>query len=1462
MSVHVRKIRRRMEAIAAKGRDFDLREHAKDVQVERGSRRREQSDSSVRKEEIIGRDGAKSAMLKFLLDSAAEERIPVLSICGEGGVGKTALARCLYKDDMVNKHFDLRVWVCVRHLCDLKMVLQRITESATKEGADDIELEQLQNQLMELIRGKRYLLVLDDVMSQSHEQWGRLKSLLMGGAEGSQILITTRLQSVAHSMGTTPPYFLRALSENSSLDLLMRMACKDEEETRDSVIGRQIVKKCGGIPLAIRTIGSILFSMETAAEWLHFEHEIPEVSADFYGIISHLKLSYEHLPSHLKQCFVFCSLFPEDCVIDKLMLTSLWMAQGFIRPTDNVDWDMEDIAHEYFMDLLRRNFFYDCIEDEFGNVTSCKMHGILNTLARIVAENEYSQGIDQTWSLDVERIRHVSWGSTLDLKLGLPTTLLRAKHLRTFIKTDQIETSRCETHMGEKALREFISSFKFLRALDWHNSGIEKLPSSICKLKHLTFLDLSENRGIIRLPDSMTRLRSLQVLKLNMCYNLIALPRDIKKLVDLRQLEISGCSALSQMPHGLGQLTLLHTLTDFLLPGNYSCPKNCCGLGELNKLSSLRGSLRIEVKGEIEDAVAESNATNLKEKDSLVSLVLVFAGKQNLNLRSLEIKGYGGTRFPSWMSHMPKLVNLRLFHCAGCKSLPPLGELTSLKRSEIGDLPIVKYPESDLHTLSSLPNLSTLRIWECPNLEWIPPLLHFKELKPPTFPLEPLQTLDVINLLEIKDDEVGVRIVGIHGTSGIGKTTLAKAVYDRLSSCFDSCSFLARIGETTQNVGGIQFVQTKLICDVLEQDGDVTSFEGGIKIFKDVFCTIKVLIVVDDVEEQSHLDDLVGDQLDLFGPGSRIIVTLENGGILQTCVSRGLARMYEVNEMDTDRALELFCKHALVTNCSIPSYLEIGKHIVKATGQVPLVIELLVLFYIEDLIKPQKENSREILKDCREILKFCYEALDEKQRQIFWDIACFANGVDSRIASYSWPDRDLLPSHHVLMPLAKIGGDNMLWMHKLLKHLSRTIDLEEPKYLGRHSRQYMYVTDLEVINREEGVEEVETLCFDFKNLHRHTFTETDFKSMPNIRFLKLDHASMTGNFANVFPKLRWLRWQGCPRDFEAAECSLTEPVILDLSWSKVTEDWEGWRKIKMEQLKVLNLTYCTDLLTSPTFSSFPNLEMLILERCSRLVHLDPSVGGLKKLFCLNLKSCTELNRLPAELGALKALKELLIDETSVRDIPLGCDSKELETLSASNCLSLSFLPHSIEHLTSLSILSVDNSKIAKLPDGFGKLVNLRCLSLRNCRWIQDLPESIGQLGSSLEELDISRTGVSELPDSFRNLQKLRVLKMDHCFISEFPSFIWHLHSLEEIHASSCRNLEGEIPRDIGELINLRILTLRYSAISSLPLEIKHLSKLETLDVLHCDMLHELPELPSGLVNVHLSPKLKEKVSNL
>ncbi|XP_039169726.1 TMV resistance protein N-like [Eucalyptus grandis] len=265
----------------------------------------------------------------------------------------------------------------------------------------------------------------------------------------------------------------------------------------------------------------------------------------------------------------------------------------------------------------------------------------------------------------------------------------------------------------------------------------------------------------------------------------------------------------------------------------------------------------------------------------------------------------------------------------------------------------------------------------------------------------------------------------------------------------------------------------------------------------------------------------------------------------------------------------------------------------------------------------------------------------------------------------------------------------------------------------------------------------------------------------------------------------------------------------------------------MKNLRVLDLTSCVDLLVTPKFSGCKNLAILILERCSQLVEVDHSIGDLKCLISLNLKFCTELSMLPVEMGHLTALKELLMDGTKVEEIPISIGQfKQLE------------------------------GPIATLPDSVGELIRLNHLSVRDCHRIRKLPNSIGNIGISLVELDVSGTGVSKFPNSIKYLQKLKVLRMDSCFFKEFPPDIGELTSLEEIHASWCRSLEGGIPSEIGKLHNLRILRLRHSTISSIPMEIHQLSNLQTLDLLHCDMIKELPRLPSSIRELHVDDELK------
>ncbi|KAI4310993.1 hypothetical protein MLD38_035931 [Melastoma candidum] len=138
--------------------------------------------------------------------------------------------------------------------------------------------------------------------------------------------------------------------------------------------------------------------------------------------------------------------------------------------------------------------------------------------------------------------------------------------------------------------------------------------------------------------------------------------------------------------------------------------------------------------------------------------------------------------------------------------------------------------------------------------------------------------------------------------------------------------------------------------------------------------------------------------------------------------------------------------------------------------------------------------------------------------------------------------------------------------------------------------------------------------------------------MSELRFLILDSAVIVGDFRGVFQKLRWLQWRRCRRDYEATDVDTKDLLILDLSGSAITEDWKGWENITLINVKVLNLSGCTDLLLTPNFTKSPELERLILEGCALLVHIDPSIGTLKQLVYLNLKSCQELNILPQELG--------------------------------------------------------------------------------------------------------------------------------------------------------------------------------------------------------------------------------------
>ena len=287
-----------------------------------------------------------------------------------------------------------------------------------------------------------------------------------------------------------------------------------------------------------------------------------------------------------------------------------------------------------------------------------------------------------------------------------------------------------------------VASFKFIRLLDLHNIGIKTIPSSIKKLKHLRYLDLSENGDIEMLPNSIVKLHNLQTLKLSDCSSLKELPRDINKLVNLRHLEIDECLGLTHMPCGLGQLTDLHTLSQFVMSKDTvgSVARINGGLKELQELNKLSGNLSIENLRHGKDAALESKFANLKAKQRLDSLSLSWnqieedfdeagvgydemsleALQPQPNLKALNLENYGGVSFPSWVLSLTSLVRFGLFSCKKCQHLPPLDQFSSLKSLQLTHLYSLEYidkSEEGLSDSSFLPSLEELRITHCPNLK-------------------------------------------------------------------------------------------------------------------------------------------------------------------------------------------------------------------------------------------------------------------------------------------------------------------------------------------------------------------------------------------------------------------------------------------------------------------------------------------------------------------------------------------------------------------------------------------------------------------------------------------------------------------------------------------------------------------------------------------------------------------------
>ncbi|KAL2326486.1 hypothetical protein Fmac_025544 [Flemingia macrophylla] len=553
---------------------------------------------------------------------------------------------------------------------------------------------------------------------------------------------------VASIMGSNKIYPLRQLEHDQCWQLFAKHAFQDNyhQSSRDcEEIGMKIVEKCKGLPLALTTVGSLLHQKSTVSEWeCILKSEIWEFSEEDSDILPALRLSYHHLPPHLKRCFAYCALFPKDYMFDKKFLIQLWMTENFLQCHQRSK-SLEVVGEEYFNDLLSRSFFQ---QSSFSDETCFFMHDLLSDLAKYVS-GDFCFRLEVCQAKNIPQItRHFSIAISQFHGFG---TLHDTRRFRTFFPTREGMNFIHRDWYCKMALHELFSKRKFLRVLSLsHCYNLYVVPDSVGNLKLLRSLDLS-NTNIKNLSNSTCSLYNLQILKLN-CIRSMELPSNLHKLTNLHRLELIK-TKVRKVPFHMGKLKNLQVLMSSFVVGK-GRQFSIQPLGELN----LKGGLSIEKLQKVENS-SDAIAMDLKNKTQLVELELKWDRDQEVGdsmeekndivienlqpskqLEKLSINNYGGKQFPRWLSDnsLLNMVSLTLMNCQSCQYLPSLGLLPFLKHLTIEGFDGVVSIDSDFYGSSScsFTSLETLRLysmiawekWECRAVTGAFPRLQYLRL--------------------------------------------------------------------------------------------------------------------------------------------------------------------------------------------------------------------------------------------------------------------------------------------------------------------------------------------------------------------------------------------------------------------------------------------------------------------------------------------------------------------------------------------------------------------------------------------------------------------------------------------------------------------------------------------------------------------------------------------------------------
>ncbi|XP_050290597.1 TMV resistance protein N-like [Quercus robur] len=713
---------------------------------------------------------------------------------------------------------------------------------------------------------------------------------------------------------------------------------------------------------------------------------------------------------------------------------------------------------------------------------------------------------------------------------------------------------------------------------------------------------------------------------------------------------------------------------------------------------------------------------------------------------------------------------------------------------------------------------------------------------------------EMMNLVSTTSDDV--RFIGIWGMPGIGKTTLASIIYNRICHQFDASSFIRDIRETVEkDKQGLVNLQKQLLSETLMlKEVNIWNHHEGIKVIKKRLLNKKVFIVLDDVDKDEQLKALAGSP-DWFGLGSMIIITSKDKHLLKR---HHLGTIYKVNGLDNDEALELFSWIVFNQTYSKKDFEDLSNSFVKYAKGLPIALKVLGSSLIdrprmvwEDYLHQLEEIPEGEILDKLEI---SYRGLNEIEQNLFLDIACFFKGEDkNRVAHIEgFGCKKNIETLKDKSLIAILGGK--LQMHDLIQEMGwRIVSRESSQEPGRRSRLWFCKDVFHVLKENTGTEVVEGIVLDFQGIEvkedmvlnlpprKENLDDKAFLNMKSLRLLKISNVHLPTGLCFLSNKLRTMEWHDYPLKFMPSSFQPDNLVELIMPRSHIKQLPEGLTNLT--KLRLLDLRDSKVLVKTPNFIGCPNLESLIFQGCTGLYELHPSVGALNKLTLLNLKDCRSLTGLPCEMNL-----------------------KSLEIFILSGCSSLKKVSEIGINMTSLLELYLDGTAVEELPSSLEHLTGLTVLSLQGCKNLSSFP-SVNL--PSLKTLNLSGFKVQpQPPKTWLSHGFSLVRAVDAFFKGFFPIrearnlLLPWLRFIVSLNLSDRNLWDGGLPDDLSCLSSLQELNLSKNNFTRLPNSISQLSKLYSLVMNDCSRLQSLPDLPLsvGFV-IALGCPLLEKHSN-